>query len=375
MVEITVKQQTTKEEAREAILEILNRFKSLLLEINDKPKAVKGSKLDRLATLMAENNFIYAMARITTPDFENLDSEGHKQLLLKCGLLSEKYSLGVRVPSDVEVLGEKFSYASSWIIVKDDNGNIIKIINNDGNNITFVNIKGEIIDTKTYSGSFTEFFGTSIGITKSDANQLFIKAKYSWISGKGIKGGYTAFDLNGNEVDATLNANVCRINPYTNNFNKILNYQEEVSDSKLDLIVPAKGHITSEFGTRDILSAKNGKTTLPNHGGIDITNIEGTPIYSAGTGIVLDKPKSDIESPYGNYLIIDNNGRGWKSYLLYAHLKEASSLKIGDSVKQGDIIGLMGETGNSTGPHLHFEIRIDNKKKNPRDYINFGDKK
>ena len=103
------------------------------------------------------------------------------------------------------------------------------------------------------------------------------------------------------------------------------------------------------------MSAKNGKTTLPNHGGIDIENIEGTPIYSAGTGIVLDKPKSDIESPYGNYLIIDNNGRGWKSYLLYAHLKEASSLKIGDSVKQGDIIGLMGETGNSTG--LHFEVR------------------
>ena len=106
MAEITVKQQTMKEEAREVIVEILSRFKSLLLEINNKPKAVKGSELDRLASMMEENSFIYTMSRITQSDFENLDSEGHKQLLLKCGLLSEKYSLGVRVPKDVEVQEE-----------------------------------------------------------------------------------------------------------------------------------------------------------------------------------------------------------------------------------------------------------------------------
>ena len=140
---------------------------------------------------------------------------------------------------------------------------------------------------------------------------------------------------------------------------------------KPNLIRPAEGDITSEFGVRDPLNTKNGKTTSTNHGGIDIANEEGTDITAAGDGVVLDKPKSETESPYGNYVIIDNDGKGWASYTLYAHLKEPSPLKVGDNVKQGDSVGKMGETGNSTGPHLHFEVRINGEKKDPRDYIEF----
>ena len=113
MAEITVKQQTTKEEAREAIVEILSRFKSLLLEINSKPKAVKGS-------------------------------EGHKQLLLKCGLLSEKYSLGVRVPKDVEVQEESIPLSEGcWKVYLDKCSNVCKVeYGSDKNKVQIISPNG-----------------------------------------------------------------------------------------------------------------------------------------------------------------------------------------------------------------------------------------
>ena len=140
---------------------------------------------------------------------------------------------------------------------------------------------------------------------------------------------------------------------------------------KINLINPTTGIVTSEFGPRDPFTADNGEVTDAFHGGIDIANEEGTPILSAGNGFVLDVPKDDKESTYGYYVIIDIDGKGWKAYLIYGHLKEATELKVGDEVKQGDTIGKMGQTGKSQGPHLHFEIRIDGEKKNPRDYIEF----
>ena len=68
----------------------------------------------------------------------------------------------------------------------------------------------------------------------------------------------------------------------------------------------------------------------------------------------------------GNYIIIENE----ELKLVYAHCKELK-VKEGDFVKQGDVIGTVGSTGNSTGPHLHFEIRINNEKIDPKLILNF----
>lgn len=183
MAEITVKQQTTKEEAREAIVEILSRFKSLLLEINSKPKAVKGSELDRLASMMEENSFIYAMSRITQSDFENLDSEGHKQLLLKCGLLSEKYSLGVRVPKDVEVLEESIPLSEGcWKVYLDKCSNVCKVeYGSDKNKVQIISPNGiagseTLMKGAEYDGKgFAKKLLTAAGIETTEKNDLMMQ--------------------------------------------------------------------------------------------------------------------------------------------------------------------------------------------------------
>ncbi len=183
MAEITVKQQTTKEEAREAIVEILSRFKSLLLEINSKPKAVKGSELDRLASMMEENSFIYAMSRITQSDFENLDSEGHKQLLLKCGLLSEKYLLGVRVPKDVEVQEESIPLSEGcWKVYLDKCSNVCKVeYGSDKNKVQIISPNGiagseTLMKGAEYDGKgFAKKLLTAAGIETTEKNDLMMQ--------------------------------------------------------------------------------------------------------------------------------------------------------------------------------------------------------
>lgn len=111
---------------------------------------------------------------------------------------------------------------------------------------------------------------------------------------------------------------------------------------------------TSYFGMR------NGR----HHNGVDIVSRSKTlDIYAAKTGTVVASYRHP--SGLGNLIIIDH-GNGWETY--YGHLKERL-VKEGDVVKAGDLIGVMGSTGNSTGVHLHFEIRKNNKPLNPYRFL------
>jgi murein DD-endopeptidase MepM/ murein hydrolase activator NlpD len=95
------------------------------------------------------------------------------------------------------------------------------------------------------------------------------------------------------------------------------------------------------------------------HTGIDLAAPMGTPVYAAGDGVVVAATASDVG--YGNHVIIAHDGH---SLSLYGHL-QLMLVHPGDTVKQGQVIGLVGSTGNSTGPHTHFEIRIDNQPVDP----------
>jgi murein DD-endopeptidase MepM/ murein hydrolase activator NlpD len=101
------------------------------------------------------------------------------------------------------------------------------------------------------------------------------------------------------------------------------------------------------------------------HTGIDLSMPFGTPVFAAADGVVvLARPMTDPAGAlvgYGNYVIIQHDA-GLKT--LYGHLL-AIGVKEGDQVKRGQLIGLVGSTGNSTGPHLHFEVRIDNSPVDP----------
>jgi murein DD-endopeptidase MepM/ murein hydrolase activator NlpD len=90
-----------------------------------------------------------------------------------------------------------------------------------------------------------------------------------------------------------------------------------------------------------------------NHNGIDIAGSIGNAIYAVDSGVVVYAGWNDYG--YGNLIVIDH-GNGWQS--LYAHL-DTYLVQCGSYVYQGDLIAGMGSTGNSTGPHLHFELRSD----------------
>jgi murein DD-endopeptidase MepM/ murein hydrolase activator NlpD len=101
------------------------------------------------------------------------------------------------------------------------------------------------------------------------------------------------------------------------------------------------------------------------HTGVDLAVPLGTPVFAAADGVVvLARPMTDASGAlvgYGNYVVIQHDA-GLKT--LYGHLL-AIGVKEGDVVKRGQLIGLVGSTGNSTGPHTHFEVRIDNSPVDP----------
>ena len=102
------------------------------------------------------------------------------------------------------------------------------------------------------------------------------------------------------------------------------------------------------------------------HEGLDFTAPKGTPIQATGDGIVIRARKD--KSGYGNNILIDH-GYGYTS--LYAHMKDMD-VTVGNHVKKGQKIGTIGNTGTSTAPHLHYEIRYKDKAINPIHYCMDG---
>jgi len=121
------------------------------------------------------------------------------------------------------------------------------------------------------------------------------------------------------------------------------------------------GRISSVFGSQRIL---NGVPKSP-HNGIDIAVPKGTPVKAMSDGKIL--LSADNFYYAGNYILIDH-GLGLNS--LYLHLSE-SLVKEGQMVKKGDIIGKVGTTGRSTGPHLHWGVQWFEKRIDPNSVFNF----
>ncbi|HEY5467340.1 MAG TPA: peptidoglycan DD-metalloendopeptidase family protein [Clostridia bacterium] len=127
--------------------------------------------------------------------------------------------------------------------------------------------------------------------------------------------------------------------------------------------VPSSIYITSYF-------QPYGRTDLPGqtapHMGVDIGANYGTPVVAVADGTVLMvynpwEGRNTGGVGYGNYVILDHGGR---IATVYAHLRSVK-VTTGDAILAGDIVGFMGSTGNSTGPHLHFEVRDDGYPVNP----------
>jgi murein DD-endopeptidase MepM/ murein hydrolase activator NlpD len=121
---------------------------------------------------------------------------------------------------------------------------------------------------------------------------------------------------------------------------------------------PVNGRKTSSFGYRkDPFTSR-----LSKHSGLDLAAPTGTPVRTTAFGKVVS---STYDREYGNMVKIDHGG-GIET--LYAHLSERL-VKTGDKVNRGDLIGKVGSTGRSTGPHLHYEVRVNGNPVNPTQYL------
>lgn len=138
-----------------------------------------------------------------------------------------------------------------------------------------------------------------------------------------------------------------------------VNTSRKISGGKaslgISLIRPVSGTITSRFGVSSNIRRSS-------HTGLDIAAPTGTPVKAAASGTVTF---SGWKGSYGNMLVI-SHGNGVQTY--YGHCSKLYA-KNGQTVSQGDVVASVGSTGNSTGPHLHLEIRVNGTAYNPQNYI------
>lgn len=142
---------------------------------------------------------------------------------------------------------------------------------------------------------------------------------------------------------------------------EIISSEELAKYSEAKFIIPfgkwdsSSGKITSKYGYRihPVTGAKK------KHTGLDLVSLSSNKIVAAEDGVVSLRTYNSNGSSYGNGVeILHTLSDGTKCYTFYGHMKDGTvNCKVGDTVKKGEVIGIMGSTGLSTGDHLHFEVR------------------
>ncbi len=170
----------------------------------------------------------------------------------------------------------------------------------------------------------------------------------------GISEYYTADTNDANNIENNIDVTLAKQNMETSVDEYIIKEARTVNGIYLET-TPVTGRITSRFGS--IESVRSGA-----HTGLDIGAPNGTPILAVADGVVTHASRMGT---YGN-LVIVTHGNGIQTY--YAHCSKFL-VQVGQQVKSGQSIALVGSTGNSTGNHLHLEIRINGKAVNPQKYL------
>ncbi len=167
--------------------------------------------------------------------------------------------------------------------------------------------------------------------------------------------------------------------PQDLSIDQVLDRAKRTSASLNDLLAVAQGHeellvklpTVGPMGRETLVTRRfgigydpfTGRRAL--HRGLDFAGELGDPVFATGTGRVIG---SGFDRQWGYFVRIDH-GRGIHSY--YAHLQEAK-VKTGRNVERGDLIGTLGNSGMSLGPHLHYELTVNGRHVDPSDYIMQG---
>lgn len=214
----------------------------------------------------------------------------------------------------------------------------------------FIYVKPHLIDFSIKK----EVINVFNNINKEQNNQDIVVEEENKTSEETINNENTGVGGGEPYAEASLEEVISAVSTMDNDTNEILS-------KNINIIVPVSGTITSRYGAREQIF----DNVNPYHTGIDIANSNNTKISSATDGIVVKT--EEMNKYYGNNIEIEKDGVIFK----YAHLNKIE-VSQGDTVKQGDVIGLMGSTGMSTGPHLHFEIKINNRTVDPEKILNFS---
>jgi len=169
------------------------------------------------------------------------------------------------------------------------------------------------------------------------------------------------------QTGSDLNANLDLLRNRAEGLEDQYNLLDQLIDKRVGLaavtpsIWPVRGSIASPFGRR--LDPFDGTADV--HLGLDIVASIGSPVKSAAAGIVRVAQR---ESEYGNLIVVDH-GKGMTTR--YGHLR-GFAVHSGQLVSKGQVIGWVGMTGRTTGPHLHYEVRVNDRPINPRTYLPRG---
>lgn len=167
------------------------------------------------------------------------------------------------------------------------------------------------------------------------------------------------FNSGGPDFDLQLTEEEVKEAESSNVLDQLRAIQAKSDPAFLPTIWSLSGKINNEFGFR-----RNpfGGRTYEFHAGMDIDGEKGDPIVAPGNGVVT---KAGWQGGYGYMIEIDH---GYGLTTRYGHLSKIE-VDPGSSVQRGQIIGLVGSTGRSTGPHLHYELRLNDKPINPRLFL------
>lgn len=301
----------------------------------DKTEKLLDARVRSVYKLDLARQYIYIIitSKSISEVFENLNSI-RKLLQYDKDLIVSLKETQEEIKSEIEAINGKIEEQES-------NKKVIKVKQEE-----LVNSQNEIISKKLEEQNYYD----ELAEMEAEKQDMIMALE---ADGAEVKGEIDSLLAYNKELQGKIDEIINNINNGSENQDKV-----EQLPTESGFLRPVGGEITTYFGPRI-----NPVTGLPgNHNGMDYAGSFGESILATKSGVV--EYVGWIEG-YGNTVIL-NHGNGVQS--LYGHAQEFN-VSYGQTVSQGDVIAFVGSTGQSTGPHLHFEILVNNQRVDPYDYI------
>lgn len=336
---------------KEIIVKKGDTIKSILIEQN-----IPKNDIEKIINLVKDGKLSPSLkiGQPITFEYETKITENDDEDLISETVFLNKIVIAIDKLKTIEVIRENDNFKVEEIIVPLNKEIVKSSVNIESNFMSALKKLGlsnnsiiELINAYAYQIDFQRQI-------KSGDTATVITEKYVTEDGKFSHHGkilYVSLNLSGKEY------NIYRYS-HDNNANNQAFFSEDGKSVKRSLLkTPLKViKVSSNYGNRKhpIL----GYTKM--HKGVDFAAPTGTPIYSAGNGVITE---IGWKSGYGKFIQIKHSST---LSTAYAHASNfAKNLKVGSIVKQGQIIAYVGSTGRASGPHLHYEVKIDGKHVNP----------